>query len=61
MYTINAAFAMRQHHLTGSLAIGKAADLIVIDTDIFQQPELIRSAKVLQTVVAGEEIYSKLF
>lgn len=60
MYTINAAFAMRQNHLTGSLEVGKAADLIVIDTDIFEHAELIRSAKVLQTVVAGEEIYSKL-
>ena len=35
MYTINAAFAMRQETVTGSLKVGKEADLIVVDTDIF--------------------------
>ena len=35
MYTINAAFAMRQETVTGSLKVGKESDLIVVDTDIF--------------------------
>lgn len=34
LYTINAAYAMRQEHVVGSLATGKDADFIVIDTDI---------------------------
>ncbi|XP_052711165.1 putative amidohydrolase YtcJ [Crassostrea angulata] len=60
MYTINAAFAMRQEHVVGSLATGKDADLVVIDTDIMDQnnEDVIHKTRVLQTVLAGEEVYS---
>ena len=33
-YTINAAFAMKQDATTGSLEIGKRADLVILDRDI---------------------------
>ena len=33
-YTINAAFAMKQDATTGSLAVGKRADLVILDRDI---------------------------
>ena len=33
-YTINGARALRQEHLTGSLEVGKKADLVVINQDI---------------------------
>lgn len=58
MYTINAAFVMRQEGTTGSLEVGKQADLIVIDQDIFHtEAKDIPQTKVLQTIVGGEEVY----
>uniref|UniRef100_A0A8W8J4M9 Amidohydrolase 3 domain-containing protein n=1 Tax=Magallana gigas TaxID=29159 RepID=A0A8W8J4M9_MAGGI len=59
MYTINAAYAMRQEHVVGSLATGKDADFIAIDTDIIDQnnKDVIHKTRVLQTVLAGEEVY----
>ena len=35
-YTINAAFALKQEATTGSLEVGKRADLVVLDRDIFE-------------------------
>jgi predicted amidohydrolase YtcJ len=62
MYTIEAAYVMRQEGITGtgSLVVGKQADLIVIDQDIFNPIKGIEVTKVLQTVVGGEEVYSTL-
>ena len=60
MYTINAAYAMRQEDTVGSLEIGKKADLVVVDRDIFNTKDL-KEAKVLQTVVDGQEVYSLLW
>ena len=62
MYTINGAFVMRQEDKTGSLEIGKEADLTVIDRNIFELEQNqdwigIAETKVLNTIVAGEEIY----
>ena len=62
MYTINGAYVMRQESTTGSLEVGKAADLIVIDRNIFELEvaknfQGIRESVVLQTVVGGEEIF----
>jgi predicted amidohydrolase YtcJ len=34
-YTINAAYAMKQDKTTGSLEVGKRADLVVLDRNIF--------------------------
>ncbi|NKB37658.1 MAG: amidohydrolase family protein [Gammaproteobacteria bacterium] len=57
-YTYNAAYAMNQETLTGSLEVGKYADLIVLDKNIFELPVYsIRDSKVLWTLVAGEEVY----
>jgi predicted amidohydrolase YtcJ len=62
MYTLNGAYVMRQEQKTGSLEVGKEADLVVIDRNIFELEaaknfdEIARSV-VLQTVVAGEEIF----
>lgn len=59
MYTINGAYAMRQEDVTGSLAIGKAADLVVIDTDILKKENelFIADTWVIQTLLGGQEIY----
>ena len=58
MYTINSAYAMRQEKVTGSLVVGKEANLIVVDRDIFGIAEDdLDKAVVLQTVLQGEEVW----
>lgn len=57
-YTINGARVSFEEHETGSIAVGKAADLIVIDRNLFVIPSAdIHRAKVLLTLLAGREIY----
>ncbi|MEM7298831.1 MAG: amidohydrolase [Bacteroidota bacterium] len=57
-YTINAAYVMRQESLTGSLEVGKAADLIILDQNIFEIPnDQIRNTTVVATYLNGERIY----
>ena len=53
---------MRQESKTGSLEVGKEADLVVVDRNIFDLErsksfDQIAQTLVLQTLVAGEEIY----
>lgn len=56
--TLNAAYTLRQETQTGSLEVGKLADLIVLDRNFFTIPaEDIASIKVLQTVVGGKIVY----
>ena len=66
MYTINGAYVMRQENKTGSLEVGKEADFVVIDRDIFELFEAgdireIKRTNVLQTVLAGNEIWTSRF
>jgi predicted amidohydrolase YtcJ len=56
--TMNAAYTLRQEKSTGSLEVGKFADLIVLDRNFFTVPEDdIAHIKVLQTVVGGSVVY----
>jgi predicted amidohydrolase YtcJ len=56
--TLNAAYTLRQETQTGSLEVGKLADLIVLDRNFFTIPaEDIANIKVLQTVVGGKIVY----
>ena len=56
--TMNAAYTLRQETTTGSLQVGKLADLIVLDRNFFTIPEEdIANIKVLQTVVGGNIVY----
>lgn len=58
-YTINAAYAMKQDAITGSLEAGKRADLIVLDRDILSvDPDTIADTKVLATYFDGRLIHS---
>lgn len=59
-FTLDAAFAGHQENQVGSLETGKWADFIVIDRDLFAiRPADIRNTKVLQTWVAGRQVYPK--
>ena len=57
-YTVNAAYVMHQEKLTGSLEVGKSADLIILDRNIFDIPiEQVRDTKVMQTFFKGKTVY----
>ena len=57
-YTIHPAYVMRQENTTGSLEVGKFADLLILDRDIFSIPNTqINQTKVLLTMLSGEIIY----
>jgi predicted amidohydrolase YtcJ len=57
-YTINGAYVNFEEKETGSIETGKAADLILLDRNIFEIPaHTIHRAKVLLTLLGGKEIY----
>jgi predicted amidohydrolase YtcJ len=57
-YTINGAFVNFQEKEVGSIEVGKAADLIVIDRNLFALPNSeLHKARVLLTILQGKEIY----
>jgi predicted amidohydrolase YtcJ len=56
--TVNASYELHQEAVTGSLEVGKLADLIVLDRNLFDIPaEEIAAVRVLLTVVGGREVY----
>jgi len=57
-YTIGSAYANFWEKETGSLETGKSADLIVLSENLFEIPPYrINQAKVLLTLLEGQEIY----
>ncbi len=57
-YTIQGAFVQHQEDFTGSIEVGKAADLVVLDRNLFAiPPEEISEARTLLTLLAGEEVW----
>lgn len=60
-YTLNSAFANHQDQVSGSLQVGKSADLVVLDKNLFEIPVTqIGRTKVLTTVIAGEVVHGTL-
>ena len=57
-YTINAANIMHQGHLTGSIEVGKYADLIILEENLYEIPhEKIGEVKVMETLLEGETVF----
>ena len=57
-FTINAAFVNHQEQATGSIEVGKLADLIVLDKNLFAiDAAEISDAKVLVTLFEGKAVY----
>jgi len=57
-YTINGAYLNHEEKETGSIEVGKSADLIVLDRDLFKiPPEKIHEAKVVWTLLEGREVF----
>lgn len=59
-YTINGAWLARQEQETGSIEVGKAADLIVLEENLFEvDPMELKDVAVLLTLLDGEIIYAR--
>jgi predicted amidohydrolase YtcJ len=57
-YTVNGAYAMFDETESGTLTVGKRADVVVLDKDITKVPATeIATAKVLVTLIDGEPVY----
>ena len=56
--TRNNAFFLRDENLTGTLEVGKCADLVILERDLFDVPVMdIHKVGVVMTVADGEVIY----
>jgi predicted amidohydrolase YtcJ len=57
-YTKDAAWAVREDAIDGSIATGKAADLVVLDQNLFRvDVRAIHEVRVLLTLLDGEPVY----
>jgi len=57
-YTIEGARLAFDEKITGSITVGKAADLVVLDRDLFAiPPDQIAKAHVLLTLLDGHDVY----
>ncbi|MCI9217916.1 amidohydrolase [Lachnospiraceae bacterium 42-17] len=60
MFTRNAAYCTRQEKNRGTISVGKYADFIVLDQDIFAVPsEDIHKTGIRKTVVGGNIVYER--
>lgn len=57
-YTINGAYLGHHEKQTGSIEVGKSADLVVLNDNLFTVPvDSIHKVKVLLTLLAGKEVF----
>ena len=58
-YTMGSAYAEFQESEKGSITVGKLADMVLLNNDIFSvNPAKIREVKVLKTFVGGKEVWN---
>ena len=60
MFTLEGAYASFEENVKGSISVGKYADMVVLDRDIYQtEPAEIRNARVDRTIVNGQTVYER--
>jgi predicted amidohydrolase YtcJ len=61
-YTIEGAYASGEEKIKGSISVGKLADFILLDKDLYNlsDEEEILETKVLATYVDGKKVYDAL-
>jgi predicted amidohydrolase YtcJ len=58
-YTMGSAYAEFQEREKGSITVGKLADMVLLDSDIFTvPPEAIRRVRVVTTIVGGDVVWT---
>lgn len=58
VFTKGNAYALRMEDITGSIEVGKCADLVILEENIFQVPVAdIYKVKIVQTISEGKVIY----
>jgi hypothetical protein len=61
MFTVNGAYAIFEEDKKGTLEIGKLADIVILDQDIFRIGEnKIKGMKVLTTIKSGKIIFNEI-
>ncbi len=59
-YTLEGAYSLFKENHIGSLEVGKLADIIILDRNLFQVPAYeIHNTSVVQTIFNGKVIYKK--
>ena len=59
-YTINGAKQCSWENITGSIEVGKSADMVVLDKNLYEIPvETIHETEPLITIFRGEEVYKR--
>ncbi len=57
-FTINSAYVNHLDDVTGSIEVGKRADLVVLDRNPFEHPaDRLADARVVRTLVDGERVF----
>ena len=60
MYTIAAAYENHQERDTGSIELGKLADLVILERDLFDvAPSDIHEVRVMRTFVEGKTVFDR--
>ena len=60
-YTLEGAYSLFKENEIGSLEVGKLADIIILDRNLFQVPAYeIHNALVVQTIFNGKIIYKRM-
>lgn len=58
--TSNAAYQFFEHHLKGSISVGKLADFVILDANPLKvKPMDIKNIQVLETIKEGQTIFKK--
>ncbi len=61
MYTCNGAYGIFQENERGTLGVGKLADIVLLDGDIFsEKKEKIKEMNVCATIKSGEILFNQL-
>jgi predicted amidohydrolase YtcJ len=59
-YTMGSAYAEGAERIRGSITVGKLADIVILDSDLFAlAPNQTKDAKVMTTIVAGRLVYGE--
>jgi predicted amidohydrolase YtcJ len=60
-YTLNGAIQLRLAEQTGSIEVGKSADLVVLDDDLFEMPaDKIRNVEPVAVLFEGRVVRGSL-